>query len=228
MLVRNYDLLPAFMKNEIVRSYYEMLDEKRSALVCKRLFDIFFSVLLLIVLSPVIITVALMIRIDSKGPVFYRQERITANLKVFRIVKFRTMYNRESGKDSPLTVAGDGRITSVGKKLRKLRLDEIPQLFNILVGSMSFVGTRPEVPKYVMKYTDSMKATLLLPAGLTSEASIRFSNESELLGSGADTERIYLEEILPSKMTSNLEYLRDYRFINDIKILFGTLFRQDD
>ena len=223
MLSRKYELLPTIMKNEAVKEYYEMLYEKRIALIFKRLFDIVFSFLLIILFSPVILVISLMIKFDSKGSVFFRQIRISKSLKEFKIVKFRTMYQHDDNNSS-LTISSDSRITKAGKKLRKHRLDEIPQLFNILSGSMSFVGTRPEVPRYVSMYSDEMIATLLLPAGLTSTASILYRNEAEMLGKSDDFEAMYLKEILPSKMIYNLEYLRDYRFINDIKILIKTIF----
>jgi len=224
MLTSSYEKLPECMKNEVVFSYYEMLYEKRVALFFKRFFDIILSLILIVILLPLIIVIAILIKLDSKGPIFYTQTRITKNLKEFHIVKFRTMYHNTNANDEMLTLASDNRITRVGTKLRKLRLDEIPQLFNILLGSMSFVGTRPEVVKYVKNYTPEMMATLLLVAGLTSKASILFRNESELLVSKSDIDRVYLKEILPTKMIHNLEYLRDYRFINDLKILFQTLF----
>ena len=224
MLTRDFDNLPALMKSKAVRLYYEMLSEKRASLVLKRLFDVMFSFLLIVLLAPVMIITALLIKLDSKGPVFYRQIRVTKNLKEFKIIKFRTMKDNTGDKDLFVTLDDDIRVTKAGGILRKYRLDELPQLFNILVGEMSFVGTRPEVPKYVAEYKDEMMATLLLPGGLTSTASILYRNEAVLLKSEISAEQTYINEIMPKKMIHNLEYLRDYSFWGDITILFKTLF----
>lgn len=228
MLVSEYYMLPFFMQNETVKKYYEMLSEKRLALALKRLFDIVFSLILIVLLSPLFIIISFLILVDSRGPIIYIQKRITKNYGEFKIIKFRTMYTKEGDDGNPLTVSDDARITKVGAGLRKYRLDEIPQLFNILMGTMTFVGTRPEVKEYVDRYTDEMKATLLLPAGLTSRASILFRNEAELLQSKQNVEEVYLAEILPSKMIHNLEYLRDFKFTNDILVLFQTLFMREE
>jgi lipopolysaccharide/colanic/teichoic acid biosynthesis glycosyltransferase len=224
MLAADYDRLPERMKNPAVLSYYDMLKEKRIALVFKRVFDIILSLILLVVLLPLFIVVAIIIRVDSPGGVFFKQKRITKHGKAFNIIKFRTMYRHDDTLDSGLTTASDNRITGVGKRLRKHRLDEIPQLFNILFGSMSFVGTRPELESYVKEYTPEMMATLLLPAGLTSRASILYRNEAELLEQQPDVRTTYLQQLLPAKMCFNLEYLRDFRLIEDIKILYKTFF----
>ena len=173
MLLKKWDMLPAFMQTESVREYYDILSHKKISLVVKRLFDIVASFVLLIILSPFMLTIALLIKADSHGPVFFRQERVTQYGRTFRIFKFRTMVDGADRKGSLVTVGNDSRITRMGQLLRKIRLDELPQLINVLTGDMTFVGTRPEVRKYVEAYTDEINATLLLPAGITSRASIR-------------------------------------------------------
>lgn len=177
----SWEKLPSQMQTEAVKPYYEILQKKQISLIFKRLFDIVVSIIMLLILSPVFLVLAIAIKLDSKGPVFYRQVRVTQYGKEFRIFKFRTMVTNADKIGSQVTVGGDSRITRVGKVIRECRLDEIGQLLNILGGSMTFVGTRPEVPKYVEKYTSEMWATLLLPAGVTSEASIRYKDEAALL-----------------------------------------------
>lgn len=181
MMLRKWEDLPQEMQTEEVRPYYDLLRRKQGSLLCKRLFDILASLVLLVLLSPVFLVLAIAIKLDSHGPVFYRQVRVTQYGREFRIFKFRTMVQNADRIGSQVTVSGDSRITRVGKVIRSCRLDEIGQLLNVLGGSMSFVGTRPEVPKYVARYTPEMMATLLLPAGVTSEASIRYKDEAELL-----------------------------------------------
>ena len=180
-MLKKYSDLPKEFQNKKVRKYYEMLRKKRLYLVFKRLFDIIGALILLIILSPVFLVLAIMIKLDSKGPVFYRQERITKYGKKFRIFKFRTMVVDADKKGSLVTTNNDNRITKVGYKIRNSRLDEIPQLINVLLGDMSFVGTRPEVKKYVDLYTNEMYATLLLPAGITSKASINYKDEAKII-----------------------------------------------
>ena len=181
MLVKEWNELPEYMQVEEVRPYYEILRKKKGQLILKRIFDICASLVLIVLLSPIILFFSIWIKLDSKGPVFYRQERITQYGKVFRIFKFRTMVNNADKIGNLVTSKNDSRITKVGEKIRKYRIDEIPQLFNVLIGDMSFVGTRPEVKKYVDQYTPEMYATLLLPAGVTSLASIEFKDEDEIL-----------------------------------------------
>ena len=226
MLV-SYDKLPKKLKNKKVKKYYEILEHKKMYLFTKRIFDIFFSLILLIILSPVFLVVAITIKLDSKGPIFYRQERVTKYGRVFRIFKFRTMVVNADKKGSLVTINDDDRITKVGSKIRNSRLDEIPQLINILIGDMSFVGTRPEVKKYVDKYSEEMLATLLLPAGVTSEASINFRDEAlimnEYLKDNIDIDDIYVNKILPEKMKFNLEYLKKCSIIEDIKLCIKTI-----
>lgn len=227
MILGKYEDLPESMKNDSVKKYYDILAKKKFSLAIKRIFDIIFSLLLLILLLPVLVLLAIAIKIDSKGPVFYRQERITKNGKSFRIFKFRTMVQNADKIGSLVTVGNDSRITRIGKVIRKIRLDELPQLINILKGEMSFVGTRPEVKKYVEKYTDEMMATFLMPAGVTSYASIMYKDEDEVISnlqkSGKTVDEIYIEDVLPEKMKYNLEYIRKFSFGYDIRLCFKTV-----
>lgn len=227
MILIKYEKLPENLKNEKVKEYYDILSKKKISLVIKRIFDIIVALILLILLSPIILIIAIMIKIDSKGPVFYRQERITTYGKIFRIFKFRTMVQNADKVGTLVTVGNDSRITRVGKLIRKVRLDELPQLINVLKGEMTFVGTRPEVKKYVDKYTDEMKATLLMPAGITSVASIKYKDEDEILEkavkSGKDTDLVYIEDVLPEKMKYNLEYISKFSFWYDIKVCIDTV-----
>ena len=212
------------MQTEAVKPYYEILQKKQIGLIFKRSFDIVVSRIMLLILSPVFLVLAIAIKLDSKGPVFYRQVRVTQYGKEFRIFKFRTMVNNADKIGSQVTVGGDSRITRVGKVIRECRLDEIGQLLNILGGSMTFVGTRPEVPKYVEKYTPEMWATLLLPAGVTSEASIRYKDEAALLDAAEDVDATYIQDVLPGKMKYNLRSIQEYSFFKDIKTMFQTVF----
>lgn len=226
MRLRAWEELPEWMKNEEVKEYYEILKEKRFALMMKRFFDVVMSLILLIILSPLFLIIALWIKLDSKGSVFYRQERITQYGKCFRIYKFRTMVSNADRIGALVTTENDARITSVGVKIRKCRLDEIPQLINVLKGEMSFVGTRPEVEKYVKAYSDDMKATLLLPAGVTSYASIRFKDEDQLIAKYTEimgVDEAYIEKVLPKKMAVNLEYIKQFGFWNDLRICVKTI-----
>ena len=212
------------MQTEAVKPYYEILQKKQISLIFKRSFDIVVSLIMLLILSPVFLLLAIAIKMDSKGPVFYRQVRVTQYGKEFRIFKFRTMVNNADKIGSQVTVGGDNRITRVGKVIRECRLDEIGQLLNILGGSMTFVGTRPEVPKYVEKYTSEMWATLLLPAGVTSEASIRYKDEAALLDAAEDVDATYIQDVLPGKMKYNLRSIQEYSFFKDIETMFQTVF----
>lgn len=225
--MRKWNELPEFMKNEEVKTYYNILQKKKTSLMLKRVFDVIVSILMIILLSPVLIAVSIWIKLDSKGPVFYRQERITQYGRVFRIFKFRTMVTGADKIGTLVTTKNDSRITKVGEKIRKCRLDEIPQLFNILLGDMSFVGTRPEVKKYVDAYTDEMMATLLLPAGVTSLASIQYRDEDEILAKYVNEEHsvdeVYVEKILPDKMKYNLKYLKSFSIVEDIVLCVKTV-----
>ena len=222
-MLRDWEKLPEFMKCDEVRVYYDILSRKKGSLYAKRLFDIAAAAVLLVFLALPMAVIAVMIRLDSPGPVFYRQERVTAYGRKFRIHKFRTMVDHADQIGSAVTVGGDSRITKDGAKLRGCRLDELPQLIDVLQGNMSFVGTRPEVPKYVRKYTKEMRATLLLPAGITSEASIRYKDEAELLENAGDVDKVYVEQVLPGKMKYNLEAVRKYGFWREIGTMLRTV-----
>lgn len=226
MRLRAWNELPEWMRNEEVRKYHEILKRKRFTLMLKRFFDVVMSLLLLILLSWLFLILAIWIKADSKGSVFYRQERITQYGKRFRIYKFRTMVSDADKIGALVTTANDARITKVGARIRKCRLDEIPQLINVLKGEMSFVGTRPEVEKYVREYSDEMKATLLLPAGVTSLSSIRFKEEDSLIAEYSQTlgiDEAYIKKVLPKKMVLNLDYIRQISFWNDVKICIKTV-----
>lgn len=222
MKLIKWDELPEKMKNEEVRYYYEILEKKKVHLFFKRVFDFILAVILLIVLSPIMLVIALAIKLTDRGPIFYRQVRVTQYGKEFRIFKFRTMVMNADKIGAQVTIGDDPRITKVGKKIRKLRLDEIPQLLNILSGDMSFVGTRPEVVKYVEEYSNEMLATLLLPAGITSEASIEFKDEDIILDGADDIDKAYVEDILPIKMNYNLSYIERLKVLNDVKLMINT------
>ena len=228
MILKKYEDLPENMKNNEVKEYYEILKHKKFSLIIKRVFDFFAALILLIILSPIMLVLALLIKLESKGPVFYRQERITKYGKKFRIFKFRTMVQDAGKKGALVTMGQDPRITKVGNKIRKCRLDELPQLLNVIKGEMSFVGTRPEVEKYVKEYSNEMKATLLMPAGISSRASIEYKAEDEIiskyLSKGEKIDDIYVKKILPEKMKWNLEYIKKFNIWEDIKICFKTVF----
>ncbi|MBQ2865979.1 MAG: sugar transferase [Clostridia bacterium] len=211
------------MQTEAVRKYYDILKKKRIELIFKRVFDLAVSVAALAVLSPVFLILAIAIKIDSPGPVFYRQERITQYGRKFRIHKFRTMV-QNADKGSQLTVNNDSRITRVGKVIRDCRLDEIAQLIDVIQGTVTLVGVRPESPKFVACYTDEMMATLLLPAGVTSLASIYYKDEAKMLDGAEDTDKVYIEKILPEKMYYNLKSIERFSLWSDIKVMFMTVF----
>lgn len=221
-MLRKWEDLPEYMQCEEVRAYYDSLSRKKVSLFFKRVFDIIAGLLLLIILAIPMAVIAIMIKLDSEGPVFYRQERVTAYGKRFKIHKFRTMVANADKIGTAVTTGGDSRITKVGQKLRNCRLDEFPQVFDVLAGTMSFVGTRPEAVKYVEQYTPEMLATLLLPAGITSEASIRYKDEAELLDAADDVDRVYVEDVLPAKMKYNLESVKNFSFWGDLKTMLRT------
>lgn len=226
MILKNWEELPDFMKTSEVKEYYDILSHKKISLICKRLIDIVLSCIMIIISSPLLLFLFIWIKFDSKGPAFYRQERITRYGKKFKIWKFRTMVMNADKVGTLVTLSNDERITRVGHKLRSYRLDELPQLFNVFIGDMSFVGTRPEVAKYVSVYTNEMKASLLLPAGITSMASIEFKDENIILEKYRESlgvDLAYINEILPQKMNFNLLYLKKYSLLRDIKICFKTL-----
>ena len=223
MVLRKWDDLPEFMKTEEVKPYYEALKKKRFSLVLKRAMDLVGGVVLLVLLAIPIAIIAVMIKLDSEGPVFYRQERITTYGKHFRIHKFRTMVSNADKIGTAVTVGNDSRITRIGAKLRGCRLDELPQVLDLITGDMSFVGTRPEAVKYVEKYKPEYMATLLLPAGITSEASIRYKDEAELLDAADDVDKVYVEKVLPEKMKYNLESIRKFSLWRELMTMIKTV-----
>lgn len=215
--------LPQEMQTEEVRPYYEALSAKKGQLRLKRMVDIVGAFTLLVVLSPLFLVLALAIKVDSPGPVFYRQTRVTQYGREFRIFKFRTMCDKAERIGSAVTTDADPRITRVGSFIRNCRLDEISQLIDILRGTMTFVGTRPEVPKYVAAYSPEMLATLLLPAGVTSTASIRYKDEARLLTTAQDVDEVYTHEILPAKMAYNLADIKAFSLIRDAQTAWSTV-----
>ncbi len=222
MKLVSWSKLPPQMQTEAVKEYYDILASKKVSLVLKRIFDVFFSAILLIILLPVFLILAIAIKLDSKGPVFYRQERVTQYGRIFKIHKFRTMI-QDADKGSAITVNNDNRITRVGKFIRDCRLDEIAQLLDVLAGDVTLVGVRPESPKYVAAYTDEMMATLLLPAGVTNITSIYYKDEAKMLEGVEDTDMVYIREILPEKMKYNLEGMRNFSFLGDLCIMIMTV-----
>ncbi len=222
--MRKWDELPAEMRTDEVRYYYDILCKKKFSLAMKRLFDIIVSAIMLVILSPVFLILAIAIKIDSPGPVYYRQERVTTYGKRFRIHKFRTMVNDADKKGSLVTVKNDSRVTRVGSLIRKCRLDEVSQLIDVFLGDMTFVGTRPEVVKYVDRYAPVMMATMLLPAGVTSEASILYKDEDKLLDGVENVDDVYVEKVLPGKMYYNLRSIEKFSFWGDISTMFKTVF----
>lgn len=223
-MLKRWEDLPALMQVDEVRPYWERLWKKRGQLVLKRIFDFVVALVLFIILAIPMAIIALMIKIEDPGPVLYRQERVTTYGRHFRIHKFRTMVVNADKIGTAVTVGEDPRITKVGKRLRHLRLDELPQLIDVLQGTMSFVGTRPEAVRYVERYKPEYNATLLMPAGITSEASIRYKDEDKLLNSADDVDRVYMEQVLPAKMVWNLESIKRFRFLREILTMFRTVF----
>ena len=222
-MLRDWEDLPDFMRLAEVRPYWEILNKKKWQLSVKRSFDVIFALMLIILLMGPMIVMAVLIKSDSKGSVFYTQIRITAYGRKFRIHKFRTMVSGADKLGSAVTVKDDKRITRAGRTLRKYHLDELPQLFDVLVGNMSFVGKRPEVPKYVRQYKKEYIATLLLPAGITSDTSIRYKDEMTLLAETDDVDKVYMEKILPEKMKMNLRSLKRFSLLNDLKTILNTV-----
>ena len=224
MILKKWEELPENLRTDAVRPYYDLLARRRGSLALKRCFDVVVSAMMLLVLAPVFLVLAIAIKLDSPGPVFYRQVRVTQYGKQFRIFKFRSMVSDADKRGSLVTVSGDSRITRVGHVIRNCRLDELCQLIDIFRGTMTFVGTRPEVPKYVAAYTPEMMATLLLPAGVTSEASILYKDEAELLDAADDVDAVYIRDVLPGKMKYNLDALKNFSFFSDIATMFRTVF----
>lgn len=222
-MLRKWDDLPDFMKVDEVRLYWENLDKKRGQLVLKRVFDVLVAFVLLILLFIPMLIIAIWIKLDSKGPVFYRQERVTAYGRHFHIHKFRTMVSNADKIGTAVTVGNDSRITRVGSKLRRVRLDELPQVIDVLQGTMSFVGTRPEAVRYVEQYKPEWMATMLLPAGITSECSIRYKDEDKLLNAASDADKVYVEDILPGKMEWNLKSIKEFSIGAEIRTMIRTV-----
>ena len=220
MMVKKWENLPRELQIAKVRPYYEIMRKKQGSLLAKRIFDVVVSALMLVILSPVFLVLAIAIKLDSPGPVFYRQVRVTQYGKVFRIFKFRSMVSNADKIGAQVTVGNDSRITRV---IRSCRLDEICQLIDIFRGIMTFVGTRLEVPKYVAAYTPEMMATLLLPACVTSEASIRYKDESALLDAAENVDQVYIRQELPRKMQYNLDAIRSFGFWSDIRTMLRTV-----
>jgi len=223
MMLHEWEELPVEMRTDQVRKYYDILKGKKCSLFFKRMFDIVVSLILLVILSPLFLILSIAIKADSKGPVFYRQTRITQYNRPFQIHKFRTMV-QNADKGAQITVGNDPRITRVGTFIRKYRLDEICQLIDVLQGKMTLVGTRPEVPKYTRQYTPEMMATFLLPAGVTSFASIYYKDEAELLDGAENPDQVYIDIVLPAKMRYNLKEIEYFSILVDIKIMFMTIF----
>lgn len=223
-MLKNWNKLPEYMRTDEVRPYYDLLQKKKLSLFFKRVFDIVVSLIMIILCSPILLVISILIVKDSKGGVFYRQERVTQYGRVFRIFKFRTMVQNADQIGTQVTVSNDSRITKIGSKLRDCRLDELPQLFNIFLGDMTFVGTRPESVHYVKSYTNEMYATLLLPAGVTSEASIQYKDEADLLDQADDVDSVYINEVLPEKMKYNLNSIKEFSFFKEIATMFRTVF----
>ena len=219
-----FEKLPPEFQTPAVRPYYDILRKKQLSLVVKRLFDILVSLVMLVFLLIPIAVIAVVVRLDSEGPVLFRQERVTTYGKRFKINKFRTMVVNAEALGTQVTTNADSSVTKTGRFLRKYRLDELPQVFNVLGGSMSFVGTRPEVPRYVEQYAPEYNATLLMPAGITSEASIRYKDEDKLLNEADDVDRVYMEKVLPNKMKWNLESIQSFDIYKDFRTLIRTVF----
>ena len=222
-MLRKWEKLPDYLQCPEVRVYYEVLSKRKISIFFKRCFDFVLALLMLILLMIPMLVIAILIAKDSRGGVFYRQERVTMYGKVFKIHKFRTMVSNADKIGTQVTVENDNRITKIGKILRKYRIDELPQLIDVLTGNMSFVGTRPESTFYVSKYTKEMLATLLLPAGITSEASIRYKDEANLLNGAENVDTVYVERVLPQKMKYNLESIRQFSLFKDFKTMIRTV-----
>ena len=224
MKLKKYEDLPEFMKCKEVKEYYDLINKKKIQLLFKRGLDILGSIVGIILLSPIMLIISIIIKVDSSGPALFKQIRVTQYGRKFKILKFRTMVVDAERKGAQVTSKNDSRVTRVGKFLRKCRVDELPQIFNIFMGELSFVGTRPEVPKYVEKYTNEMLATLLLPAGVTSLTSIFYKDEERLISNSSDVDKTYVEEILPEKMKLNLYSLRRFSIVEDFRIIFNTVY----
>ena len=222
-MLKSWQELPEYMKNEAVKPYYDRISKKKLSLYFKRMFDVVVASIMLVLFIPIFAVISVLIKLDSRGPVFFKQERVTQYGKRFYIYKFRTMVNNAESLGTQVTVENDSRITRVGNAIRKYRIDEFPQLINVIKGEMSFVGTRPEVPKYVEHYTDEMYATLLLPAGITSMASIKYKDEDTILNSTEDADSAYENKVLPEKMKYNLQSLYKFSIIQEFLTMIKTV-----
>ena len=200
-----------------------ILEKRKPQLAMKRAMDVVVSGGALLVLWPALLLTALAIKIDDPGPVFYRQVRVGKDGKEFRIFKFRTMIVDADKKGLQITVGRDNRITRMGAFLRKTKLDELAQLINVFLGDMSFVGPRPEVPRYVNLYTPYQRQVLLVRPGITDYASIAYRNENDLLAGAEDPEKMYIDVIMPDKIELNMKYLREISPAADLKLIFGTI-----
>lgn len=219
----SWDELPEELRCEEVRPYYNTLNAKRGSLAAKRAFDVAASVCIFAVTWWLFLILAIAIKVDSPGPVFYRQTRVTQYGREFRIFKFRTMVQGADRLGTAVTTSGDARVTRVGAFIRKYRLDEFSQLIDVFRGTMSLVGTRPEVPKYVERYSNEMRATLLLPAGVTSYASIAYKDEADLLDAADDVDATYVEKVLPGKMKFNLRDIEEFSLKRDLSLMVRTV-----
>lgn len=223
MSLKKYDSLPDFMKSPEVKEYYDILVNRRAQLILKRAFDLIGGAIGTIVLLPIMGILAIVIKCESEGPALFKQVRVTQYGREFKILKFRTMVVNAEKLGTQVTSKNDPRVTKVGRFLRKYRLDELPQIINILKGELSFVGTRPEVPKFVNRYTNEMIATLLLPAGVTSEASIEFKDEEKILDNSSNVDNDYIYKVLPLKMKYNLNYIKEFTILYDFKVMLRTI-----
>ena len=221
--MKRLEKLDAPFQSDEVRPYYELLKKKTAARAAKRCFDFAAALVLLVILLLPMLVIAVIVKATSAGHVFFLQERVTTYGRHFKIVKFRTMIENAEAFGAQVTTDSDSRVTPIGRFLRKYRLDELPQLLNVLSGSMSFVGTRPEVPRYVERYKNEYYATLLLPAGITSLASIKYKDEEKLLSATDNVDEVYIQSVLPEKMKYNLTYLRRFGFFTDIKLMLQTV-----
>ena len=219
----SWENLPENMKNEKVREYYDILQSKKCSLIFNRIFDLIFSISFALISWPRMLVFAVIIKLDSPGKIIFKQKRVTEGGRVFEIFKFRTMVENAEKLGAQVTTGEDLRITKCGKWLRKLRIDEFPQIFNIIKGDLSFVGPRPEVVRYVKEYTPEMLATLLIPAGVTSTASILYKDEAKLLENAKNPDEVYIQEILPEKMKYNLDYIKKFGIIYDFKVIIKTV-----
>ncbi len=223
MKFRKWEELPKWMQTPEVEEYYRVLKKKNIQLKVKRLFDVIFSALLLLITLPVFLVISIMIVVDSRGGIFFRQKRVTTYGKVFRIHKFRTMQKGAEEEGSIIARDEDDRITRVGRMLRRCRLDELPQLIDVLRGDMSFVGPRPQSVVFVKHFSKDARAVFLVPAGITSETTLQYMNEGELLAGAEDIDEAYIEKVLPEKMRLQLEEIKNFSLLHDLKTLFKTV-----